>query len=117
MLYNVVKNRAKEDFAYYACATRFMPGAECDEPYVLARALEEQIEELYRQVKLPVGLDRQLEVLLEEEISQLERNRADSTRFIAKRLERLSNEKDRLVDPSRRHRSQGVPRSKGGDRG
>jgi len=98
LLYNVVKNHAKDDFAYYVCATRFTPGAKCDQPYVLARELERQVEDLYKQVRTPAGLERRLEVLLEEEISQLERNRAHNTHFIAKRLQRLSSEKDRLVD-------------------
>ena len=98
LLYNIVKNHDKRDFAYYVCASNFTADAKCGEPYFPAAEVESQVESLYRRVKIPPELEKRIEVLLEEEVAQLERGRAHSSQFVARRLQRLANEKDRLID-------------------
>lgn len=98
LLYNVVKGRNKKDFAYFGCASHFNARQKCGQPYVPARDLERAVEDLYREVKLPAGFQQRLEAILEDEVATKERHRAQSTRFVARRLERLANEKERLLD-------------------
>ncbi|MGH2711642.1 MAG: recombinase family protein, partial [Actinomycetota bacterium] len=98
LLYNVVKGRNKNDFAYFGCASHFNARQKCGEPYVPARDLERAVEDLYREVNLPAGFQKRLEAILEDEVATAERHRAQSTRFVARRLERLANEKERLLD-------------------
>jgi site-specific DNA recombinase len=98
LLFNVVKNRKKQDFAYFACASHFKPGSKCEEPYLPTHEIERQVEQLYRKVDIPPELKRRIETMLEEEVAQLESNRADTTHFAARRLKRLAKEKERLLD-------------------
>jgi site-specific DNA recombinase len=98
LLYNVVKGRNKRDFAYFGCASHFNARRSCREPYVPARAMERAVEDLYRGIRLPRGLRARLERILEEEVIASERHRAQETRFVARRLERLATERERLLD-------------------
>ena len=98
LIYNVVKNRKKEDFAYFICATNFNDRTKCGEPYAPVPIIESEVQELYRRVKVPDGTQERFEQILQREIAQKERRRAQSTRFIARRLEQLANEKEKLVD-------------------
>ncbi len=98
LLYNVVKGRNRRDFAYFACASHFNARRSCGEPYVPARALERAVEDLYWEIRLPRGLRARLERILEEEVIAGERHRAQETRFVARRLDRLANERERLLD-------------------
>ncbi|HET6771349.1 MAG TPA: recombinase family protein [Actinomycetota bacterium] len=98
LLYNVVKGRNKRDFAYFGCASHFNARQKCGEPYVRAQDLERAIEALYREVKLPAGLQKRLESVLEDEVAAREQHRVQGTRFVARRLDRLASEKARLLD-------------------
>ncbi len=98
LLYAVVKGRSRRDFAYFACASHFNARKSCGEPYVPAGALERAVEDLYREIRLPRGLRTRLERILEEEVIEGERHRAHETRFVARRLERLASERERLLD-------------------
>lgn len=80
------------------CGSYFNGRAKCGEPYAPAPDIEAEVEELFRRVKLPDGAQERFEQILQRAIAGKERRRAQSTQFIAKRLHRLANDKDRLVD-------------------
>ena len=98
LIYNVVKGRNKRDFPYFACASHFNARERCGEPYVPTATLESAVEDLYREIKLPPGFEERLEVILEDEVARSERHRAQASRFASRRLERLANERERLLD-------------------
>jgi site-specific DNA recombinase len=98
LLYNVVKGRNNRPFPYFACASHFNARKSCPEPYVPAQAMEQGVEDLYREIRLPRGLRARLERILEEEVIARERHRAQETRFVARRLDRLAAERERLLD-------------------
>lgn len=98
LIYNVVKNRKKDDFAYFICASNFNDRRKCGEPYAPVPLIEAEVEELYGRVKLPEGTEERFEQILQREVARKERRRAHATQFIGRRLQRLANEKDKLVD-------------------
>lgn len=98
LIYNIVKNRKREDFAYFVCASNFNDRTKCGESYAPVPIIEAEVEELYRRVKLPQGTQERFEQMLQREMARKERHRAHATQFIAKRLQRLAGEKEKLVD-------------------
>ncbi|HEX6206954.1 MAG TPA: recombinase family protein, partial [Actinomycetota bacterium] len=98
LIYNVVKGRNKRDFPYFACASHFNGQKKCGEGYVPAGVLEQAVEDLYRGIKLPPRFQERLEGILEDEVARSERHRAQVTRFASRRLDRLSGERERLLD-------------------
>lgn len=98
LILNMIKGRNKKDFPYFTCASKFNDRVKCAEPYVPVALMEHLVEDLFREVRLPEGIEDLIERHLESEVADEERGRAHSTRFIAKGLQRLSNQKDRLLD-------------------
>jgi site-specific DNA recombinase len=94
-LYYVV---AKGRFGYFRCVGRNTGRTRCSQgEYIPARELEREVEGLYRDVRVPLALERRLERTLRAEIAERERHRAEATVFLGRRLRQLANERDKLL--------------------
>lgn len=98
LLFNPVKGRNQRDFAYFTCASNFNDKPKCGEPSVPVEVVEDLVEDIYRRIKLPDGIEDEIELFLEAEVNGHETHRAHETQFVAKRLQRLATDKDRLLD-------------------
>lgn len=98
LLFTIVTGRNGEKFPYYVCASSYNGRKKCGEPWTPAAALEQQAEDVYRRFKIPEALEARLERLFERDVVDDERHRAQTTRFVARRLERLANDRDRLLE-------------------
>jgi site-specific DNA recombinase len=89
---------AKGRFGYFRCIGRNTGRTRCSQArYVPAAALEREVEVLYEGVRVPAALRRSLERVLQAEVAERERHRAEATVFLGRRLRQLTNEREKLL--------------------
>jgi DNA invertase Pin-like site-specific DNA recombinase len=89
---------AKGRFGYFRCIGRNTGRTDCSQSrYVPAANLEREVEALYEGVRIPAALRRRLERVLRTEIAERERHRAEATALLARHLQRLANEREKLL--------------------
>jgi site-specific DNA recombinase len=94
MYYAVAKGR----FGYFRCIGRNTGRTRCSQArYVPAAELEQEVEALYKGVRIPAALKRRLERVLRTEVAERERHRAEAAGFLARRLRQLANEREKLL--------------------
>lgn len=84
-------------FEYFFCLGSHQRRTECRELYAPAGPIERQIEELYRQIRLPQEVRDDIERDLKQEAATRERDRTRATQLASCRLAKLANERDRLL--------------------
>lgn len=88
---------AKGRYTYFYCLGRQSGRTQCQEPFVKAEELEEQVEELYRRVHLPEAVARSLQEELHAEIDRRQSNRLRSEKLLRQRLDRLESERTKVL--------------------
>ncbi len=89
---------AKGRFGYFRCVGRNTKRRRCSQTgYVPASQLEHEIQDLYREVRIPPALERRVERALRTEIADRERHRAEAAVFLGRRLRQLANEREKLL--------------------
>ncbi len=87
---------AKGRFPYFFCTTR-MRREGCEELYAAAGAVEHQLEERYRAMRLTEDLRAMVAAEIEDEVATREQQRTRSVRFWTQRIGALDAEKDKLL--------------------
>ena len=89
---------AKRRFGYFRCIGRNTRRTRCSQGrYVSAAELEREVEALYEGVRVPATLRRRLERVLQVEVAERERHRAEVAEFLSRRLRQLANEREKLL--------------------
>jgi len=89
---------AKRRFGYFRCIGRNTRRTPCSQGrYVPAGELEREVETLYEAVRVPVAFRRRLERVLQVEVAERERHRAEVAEFLTRRLRQLANEREKLL--------------------
>jgi DNA invertase Pin-like site-specific DNA recombinase len=89
---------AKRRFGYFRCIGRNTRRTRCSQGrYVPAAELEREVEALYEGVRVAAALRRRLERVLQVEVAERERHRAEVAEFLSRRLRQLANEREKLL--------------------
>lgn len=89
---------AKGRFEYFYCLGNHNLGTKCKQPYTPSKSLQRQVEDLYKTIKIPSDVRREIEADLEVEAVNREQRRAREARRWSRQLEKLANERQKLFD-------------------
>jgi site-specific DNA recombinase len=92
--YMLAKNQT---YPYFYCLGKHTKRTKCAEPYTPADDIEHEVAALYEGIAFPTELRERIECELETEIARSEGERADATRFLAKRLSDLARKREKLL--------------------
>jgi site-specific DNA recombinase len=89
---------AKGRLGYFRCIGRNTQRTRCSQGrYVPAAELEGEVEALYEGIQVPASLRRRLDRVLQVEVAERERHRAEVAAFFSRRLHQLATEREKLL--------------------
>lgn len=88
---------AKGQYGYFYCLGK-KTNKSCSQIYVPAVTIENLVEKLYKDIALPKELVSDLTLRFEDELKQREASNFSQREFMIKRLKKLNNEREKLLN-------------------